>query len=412
MIGRLQIWLGRFGRWCQQSDCRSKLKWKSHMFAPVFFIYLDVAPRKQNTHHSIMFNSKMQMSAMLTASPTLLLGTNLSRMVFTAWSAKTTIKNMMSGLYIEIQRAYSKKTETVTLSEKLKSATTTTVTISCSRNSPYTKVSLTSLFSSTQWSFTPEFLMSSCSILSTWLSYKSFAGLASGHLIRRSMLFLLELFWILQWAWRTNGPNVAMFCIFMVDWFQWWCWWIIILWSLPFHENLWTSCIYMYIIIYIYITVYLGLLFNDYWYFYGRVAVYLLPFERPSGPSSPQQWQSPCRPCPCRPPRRRWSGCGGSGGDGLQLWYGRNIVWCMYMTCIYIYDVYDIYDIYYGIWMDMEMEIDMEMETWMKILIWRWIYRDWMRLIWMDMVIHLIMEIRTMGIWIPVNGLMRVPQCG
>ena len=245
MIGRLQIWLGRFGRWCQQSDCRSKLKWKSHMFAPVFFIYLDVAPRKQNTHHSIMFNSKMQMSAMLTASPTLLLGTNLSRMVFTAWSAKTTIKNMLSGLYIEIQRAYSKKTETVTLSEKLKSATTTTVTISCSRNSPYTKVSLTSLFSSTQWSFTPEFLMSSCSILSTWLSYKSFAGLASGHLIRRSMLFLLELFWILQWAWRTNGPNVAMFCIFMVDWFQWWCWWIIILWSLPFHENLWTSCIYI-----------------------------------------------------------------------------------------------------------------------------------------------------------------------
>jgi hypothetical protein len=52
----------------------------------------------------------------------------------------------------------------------------------------------------------------------------------------------------------------------------------------------------------------------------------------------------------------------------------------MYMTYIYIYDVYDIYDIYYGIWM--------------------------------DMVIHLIMEIRTMGIWIPVNGLMRVPQCG
>ena len=45
------------------------------MFAPVFFIYLDVTPRKQNTHHSIMFNSKMQMSAMLTVSPTLLLGT-------------------------------------------------------------------------------------------------------------------------------------------------------------------------------------------------------------------------------------------------------------------------------------------------------------------------------------------------
>ena len=250
---------------------------------------------------------------MLTVSPTLLLGTKLSRMVFTAWSAKTTIKDMMSGLYIEIQRAYSKKTETVTLSEKLKSATatatatatttttTTAVTISCSRNSPYTKVSLTSLFSSTQWSFTPEFLMSSCSILSTWLSHKSFAGLASGLSIRRSMLFLLELFWILQWAWRTHGPNVAMFCIFMVDWCQW-CWWIIILWSLPFHENLWTSCIYIYMYI-----LYLGLLFNDYWYFYGHVAVYLIPFERPSGPSSPQPWQSPCRPWPCRPPRRRWS---------------------------------------------------------------------------------------------------------
>ena len=117
-----------------------------------------------------------------------------------------------------------------------------------------------------------------------------------------------------------------------------------------------------YIYNYIYITVYLGLLFNDYWYFYGRVAVYLLPFERPSGPSSPQQWQSPCRPCPCRPPRRRWSGCGGSGGDGLQLWYGRNIVWCMYMTYIYIYMTYMIYMIYimeYG-WI------------WRWRLIWRW----------------------------------------
>ena len=408
MIGRLQIWLGRFGRWCQQSDCRSKLKWKSHMFAPVFFIYLDVAPRKQNTHHSIMFNSKMQMSAMLTASPTLLLGTNLSRMVFTAWSAKTTIKNMMSGLYIEIQRAYSKKTETVTLSEKLKSATTTTVTISCSRNSPYTKVSLTSLFSSTQWSFTPEFLMSSCSILSTWLSYKSFAGLASGHLIRRSMLFLLELFWILQWAWRTNGPNVAMFCIFMVDWFQWWCWWIIILWSLPFHENLWTSCIYIYNYIYYSIS----------WITIQWLLIFLWPCCCLSPP-----FRTAFRPFITAAVAKPVPSVSLPSTTAEVIWvrwiWGRRpptLIWSKHRM-VYVYDVYIymtymiyIYDIYYGIWMDMEMEI--EMETWMKILIWRWIYRDWMRLIWMDMVIHLIMEIRTMGIWIPVNGLMRVPQCG
>ena len=144
------------------------------------------------------------------------------------------------------------------------------------------------------------------------------------------------------------------------------------------------------IIMHIYITVYLGLLFNDYWYFYGRVAVYLIPFQRPSGPSSPQQWQSPCRPCPCRPPRRRWSAVGlgatASNFDMVKTSYGVR----------YVYDVYDIYDVYiwyiyiwyilYGIWMDMEMEIDMGMETWMKILIWRWIYIeiewDWYGWIW------------------------------